>query len=648
MSLQGLMSGADCAIDSNPLSQVLKHTDGDHSLQQDRLAGPSSSRLHHLPSTSMQAAAEHDMAMARHFFESQQQNTPGPSFSAHPELIAHQVRLMEAARSAPHTPGFSNAWADVQRAGQAPTQSSGMAKAWAGDAFLSCSVLGDSLNSLVAAQQQQQPSYTFAGPSTTWGTYGSMGAFPQTYGQGFNASISALQEQGKGKERLKESDFEEAFAQITSSLHPVQKDSSVADTAARLAELEKDMGAVQIEDPQATTDTAGQSSSFKEVWEQLRNSDLPPPSEDMAKWEAEFNQLMNSQREESEFDYGGAMQEAWAANADDMTDTFGDSMKFDHEGIPLLEPYTFDPNNKYLDPSSSTRSPLAEAKSLLEHNGSLSEAALLLEAAIQKGELGEGGYEAWILLGECRNMDEREEAGMKALTEGVRLAEAAGAAGAGMLSLAISYTNESFDRGSYSMLHRWLRARFPEVPVSQETVESLSQTQWHSHTLVTEAFLAVARAQHAQGIMDPDVQIALGVLSYTNGNYDRAKDCFEAALSARPKDYLLWNRLGSSLSNGNKPEESLGAYREALALRPTYTRAIYNVGVACLNIGASKEAAEHFLSALSMQESTGGEKSEQLWLTLSRALIAMDRKDLADLSKSRPSLETFRANGFEF
>jgi hypothetical protein len=48
------------------------------------------------------------------------------------------------------------------------------------------------------------------------------------------------------------------------------------------------------------------------------------------------------------------------------------------------------------------------------------------------------------------------------------------------------------------------------------------------------------------------------------------------------QDYLLWNRLGSSLSNGNKPEESLGAYREALTLRPTYTRAIYNVGVACM------------------------------------------------------------------
>lgn len=90
-------------------------------------------------------------------------------------------------------------------------------------------------------------------------------------------------------------------------------------------------------------------------------------------------------------------------------------------------------SNPFLPSSTSVQSPLSEAKALLERNGSLSEAALLLEAAIQKGELGEGGYEAWILLGETRSMDEREEQGMRALMEGVRKAETAGADGAGML-----------------------------------------------------------------------------------------------------------------------------------------------------------------------------------------------------------------------
>lgn len=79
------------------------------------------------------------------------------------------------------------------------------------------------------------------------------------------------------------------------------------------------------------------------------------------------------------------------------------------------------------------KSALAEAKWLIENNGPLTEAALLLEAAIQKGELGEDGYEAWILLGETRSMDEREELAMRALTEGVRRAEESAAKGAGML-----------------------------------------------------------------------------------------------------------------------------------------------------------------------------------------------------------------------
>lgn len=167
----------------------------------------------------------------------------------------------------------------------------------------------------------------------------------------------------------------------------------------------------------------------------------------MAKWESEFSQLMNAQREELE-DYGTNMQKAWEGSVGGY-DGVSQGIKFDGEGIPILGDYPFgmnnvtltllfthpvwsaEKNNKFLE--SSSRSYLSDAKQLLESNGSLSEAALMLEAAIQRGEYGEGGFEAWILLGETRNMDEREEAGMRALLEGVRIAEQAGAPGAGML-----------------------------------------------------------------------------------------------------------------------------------------------------------------------------------------------------------------------
>lgn len=84
------------------------------------------------------------------------------------------------------------------------------------------------------------------------------------------------------------------------------------------------------------------------------------------------------------------------------------------------------------------------------------------------------------------------------------------------------------------MLLRWLSARYPSHPIPEDTWKSLSQTSWHSHELVTETFLSLARQQHAEDRLDPDVQICLGVLFYTNNEFDRAKDCFEAALTVRP------------------------------------------------------------------------------------------------------------------
>lgn len=85
------------------------------------------------------------------------------------------------------------------------------------------------------------------------------------------------------------------------------------------------------------------------------------------------------------------------------------------------------------------------------------------------------------------------------------------------------------------MLLRWLRARFPTHPIPEETANAVkNHSTWDAHNRVTDVFLNLARAQHSEGTLDPEVQIGLGVLFYTNSDFERAKDCFESALSARP------------------------------------------------------------------------------------------------------------------
>lgn len=63
----------------------------------------------------------------------------------------------------------------------------------------------------------------------------------------------------------------------------------------------------------------------------------------MAKWEAQFNQLMNSQRDELEADYGASMQKAWENGLGDfsMDSASGEKIEFNDEGVPELGPYVF-------------------------------------------------------------------------------------------------------------------------------------------------------------------------------------------------------------------------------------------------------------------------------------------------------------------
>lgn len=80
-------------------------------------------------------------------------------------------------------------------------------------------------------------------------------------------------------------------------------------------------------------------------------------------------------------------------------------------------------------------------------------------------------------------------------------------------------------------------------------------------------------------------------------------------------------------------EDAIEAYYKALEIKPSFVRGRYNLGVSCINIGVYNEAAEHLLGALSMHVVGSGQGtniSNNLWETLRRTFILMERRDLAD------------------
>jgi peroxin-5 len=181
--------------------------------------------------------------------------------------------------------------------------------------------------------------------------------------------------------------------------------------------------------------------------------------------------------------------------------------------------------------------------------------------------------------------------------------------------------------------------------------------------------------------MDPDVQVGLGVLFYGAEEYDKAVDCFTAALAStesgtsnqRDQVHLLWNRLGATLANSGRSEEAIAAYEKALTLRTNFVRARYNLGVSCINIGCYEEAASHLLGALDMHkivENEGREKardvlgggnvsdadlermisqnqSTNLYDTLRRVFSQMGRRDFAERVVAGMDVESFRGE-FDF
>ncbi|CAO1620206.1 unnamed protein product [Sympodiomycopsis kandeliae] len=285
------------------------------------------------------------------------------------------------------------------------------------------------------------------------------------------------------------------------------------------------------------------------------------------------------------------------------------------------------------------------------------------EAAVQQDPTDSP---AWFNLGVKQQENERETSAIAALHRAVSINPLMKEA---WLALAVSYTNENNRLATYASIERYIEANNIHAtsgPQMDNSSQTGSTTAYGArHAKLVSSLLTMARQGSKSGEVDADVQVALGILFNSSDEFSKAVDCFSAAISVRPQDWLLYNRLGAVLSNSGRSSDALNYYRYALDLKPDFARCHFNLAISCLNLQMHAEAAKHCFVALSLQSAdeaaarqqpsldqsnnrntATGSDNYSLWETLRVSLELQGKSDLADRTRKR-DVSLFDISDFE-
>ncbi|RAK91197.1 hypothetical protein BO79DRAFT_226336 [Aspergillus costaricaensis CBS 115574] len=590
------LGGAECSTAGNPLTQFTKHVQDDKSLQRDRLVGRGPGGMQEgmrsrgmmggqdqmmdefaqqpgqIPGAPPQPFAMEQLRRELDQFQTTPPRTGSPGWAA--EFDAGEHARMEAAFAGPQGPMMNNA------SGFTPAEFARFQQQSRAGMPQTANPVASAPSPMMAGYQRPMGMGGYMG-------MGGMGMMPQTFNpMAMQQQPAEATTQDKGKGRMVELDdenWEAQFAEMETADTQKLDDEANAAVEAELNDLDRSV-------PQESGDSA-----FESVWQRVQAETAT--NRKLAEGETDFNIDDNL--------HMGEMGE-W-----DGFDTLNTRFR-----NPQLGDYMFEEDNVF----RSVNNPFEEGVKIMREGGNLSLAALAFEAAVQKDPQH---VQAWTMLGSAQAQNEKELPAIRALEQALKIdANNLDA----LMGLAVSYTNEGYDSTSYRTLERWLSVKYPHIinpnDVSSDADLGFTDRQL-LHDRVTDLFIQAAQLSPSGEQMDPDVQVGLGVLFYCAEEYDKAVDCFSAALASTESGtsnqqeqlHLLWNRLGATLANSGRSEEAIEAYEQALNINPNFVRARYNLGVSCINIGCYPEAAQHLLGALSMHrvvEQEGRERAREI------------------------------------
>ncbi|OAL37453.1 hypothetical protein AYO20_03302 [Fonsecaea nubica] len=640
------LGGAECSTAGNPLTQFKNHVQSDNTLQRDRLVGRAQPGLEESMRSRMTPNGSDQMM--NDFM--QQSGMPQP-FAM--EQLRHDLPNLQGITRRSPSPGWA---AEFDPGEQARMEA----------AFVNPRLNGQSqprfspqeFARFQQAQAQRTASPIMQSPSMMSSYQSPMGmGYMGGMNLGMNFGSLHMQQQpeqttDKGKGRMVELDdanWEAQFKELESQHDNISEQANEA-IQRELEEMDR-----------SVTSPVDGFEDFERVWHGIQ---------------AEYTSREMAEEAYKEEPFTAEDLAAW----ENFDSTMGLNTHHPFEREPMLGDYMFESQNPYLENSTNSRSAFEQGKEILESHGNLSLAALAFEAAVQQDP---NHVEAWVLLGAAQAQNEKESPAIRALEKALELDPNNLDA---LMALAVSYTNEGYDSTAYRTLERWLSVKYPQI----HPPENLSTPTEHGftdrailHERVVDLFIKAAQLSPSGEHMDPDVQVGLGVLFYGNEDFEKAVDCFKAALAStesgmvnREREvHLLWNRLGATLANSGRSEDAITAYCKALEVNPNFVRARYNLGVSCINIGCYPEAAGHLLGALNLHravseqgldkareivgDGSGGisdaelermihqNESTNLYDTLRRAFTGMGRRDLTERVGVGMNLDQFRGE-FDF